>query len=87
MQDIIIETLFGSIHLELADPDPVTGQVTGEILSGFADAADYFDPRVDDVNLIESLILAHACAGVDVQSLAYIEGITNALQAIENSDS
>lgn len=85
MQDIIIETIFGSLRLELADPDPVTGQVTGEILSGFADAAEPFDSGVDAVDYIESLILAHACAGVDVQSPAYIEGITTALEAIDNA--
>lgn len=34
---------------------------------------------------IESLVLAHACAGVDVQSPAYIEGIETAVDAIANS--
>ena len=34
---------------------------------------------------IESLILAHACAGVDVTSLAYIEGLETAIDAIENN--
>jgi hypothetical protein len=33
---------------------------------------------------LESVILAHACAGVDVQSAAYIEGIETAVDAIAN---
>lgn len=34
------------------------------------------------IDALESLILAHACAGVDVTSLAYIEGIESAVAAI-----
>ena len=37
--------------------------------------------RVDG---LESLILAHACAGVDVESPAYVEGIETAVEAITN---
>ena len=33
---------------------------------------------------LESLILAHACAGVDVESPAYVEGIETAVEAIAN---
>ena len=33
---------------------------------------------------IEALILAHAVAGVDVQSIPYIEGIETAVDAIFN---
>ena len=33
---------------------------------------------------IESLVLAHAIAGVDVVSPAYLEGIEEAIQALEN---
>jgi CheY-specific phosphatase CheX len=35
------------------------------------------------VDGITSLILAHACAGIDVESPAYIEGIETAIQACE----
>ncbi len=34
---------------------------------------------------LESLILAHACAGVDVASKKYVEGIETALDAILNN--
>jgi hypothetical protein len=33
---------------------------------------------------IESLVLAHACAGIDVESLEYIEGIETAVDAAFN---
>jgi hypothetical protein len=33
------------------------------------------------IDAIESLVLAHACAGVDVESLGYIEGIETAIEA------
>jgi len=47
----------------------------GEIGAAMVDAA---------LNAVESLILAHYCAGVDVASPAYIEGIETTIQAIDN---
>jgi hypothetical protein len=37
------------------------------------------------LDAIESLVLAHACAGVDVASPAYIEGIETAVDACLNN--
>jgi len=34
---------------------------------------------------IESMILAHACAGIDIASPAYIEGIETAVLACQNN--
>jgi hypothetical protein len=34
------------------------------------------------IDALESLILAHACAGIDVEAYGYVEGIRTALQAI-----
>jgi hypothetical protein len=34
---------------------------------------------------LESLILAHACAGIDISSPAYLEGIETAVEAIANN--
>jgi hypothetical protein len=34
------------------------------------------------INAIESLILAHACAGVEINSPAYIEGIETAIEEV-----
>jgi hypothetical protein len=36
------------------------------------------------VNAIESLVLAHACAGIDIESPAYIEGIETTVEAVAN---
>jgi len=36
------------------------------------------------VDAIESLILAHACAGIDISVPAYIEGIETAVQKLFN---
>jgi hypothetical protein len=36
------------------------------------------------LDAVESVILAHACAGVDVESPAYQTGIETALEAITN---
>ena len=34
---------------------------------------------------LESLILGHACAGIDISSEAYVEGLDTCLEAIANS--
>lgn len=45
------------------------------------------NPYIDDaLDALSSLILAHACAGVDVESEAYVEGVNTALDAIANRD-
>jgi hypothetical protein len=36
------------------------------------------------VDSLESLVLAHACAGVDVQAQAYVQGIEDAYTACAN---
>ena len=38
----------------------------------------------DSMDAIESLILAHACAGVNVADLAYVQGIETAVDACYN---
>ena len=83
MKDIIIRTGFGMISLSISEPDADGKR------SGCVDWSDGYDAgntrRKDDaIDATESLILAHACAGVDVESAAYIEGINTALEAIDN---
>jgi hypothetical protein len=68
------------------------GKGAGTIKSDLIDDADLENPKdaVDvteytaAVNAIESLILAHACAGIDISSLAYIEGIETAVDKVLN---
>ena len=37
------------------------------------------------VDVIESLVLAHACAGVDIQTPAYVKGIETTVEALANN--
>lgn len=44
------------------------------------------DPNEDtdfsEFDAVESLVLAHACAGIDVSSPAYVEGLNTTINAI-----
>lgn len=46
------------------------------------DDGGLFNAAIDG---LESLILAHACAGVDVESAAYVDGVQTAFEAIANN--
>jgi hypothetical protein len=59
-----------------------TGMVVSDLKGpGKTAVQRLFNSAVDG---LESLILAHACAGVDIESPAYIEGIETAVEAIAN---
>lgn len=49
-----------------------------------SDSDDDEDLLEGQMEALERLILAHACAGVDVEKDAYIEGIDSAFEAIAN---
>jgi hypothetical protein len=64
--------------------DPSTfgsGSITSDLRAPRTAANRQFNAAIDG---LESLILAHACAGIDVESPAYIEGIETAVEAIAN---
>ena len=73
-----------TIRLE-RDPtaeDPGSGTITSNLKEATdTPAARSFNAAIDG---LESLVLAHACAGIDVVSPAYIEGIETAVEAIGN---
>ena len=55
-------------------------------LSKNSDEVERFDqptlnPTLSAIDGIESMILAHAIAGIDIESPAYIEGIETAVEA------
>jgi len=50
--------------------------------AGSIDPGDLSEPEFDAVT---SLILAHACAGINVTDPAYIEGIETVVQSISNN--
>lgn len=86
MKSITLKTAHGTILILLTSATP-DGRRDGTI------STDFFHPNAGDrgesdpaIDAIESLILAHACAGVDVEAAAYIEGIEAALDAIANND-
>ena len=61
---------------------PGTGTITSDLIGpGKTVAKQRLNVALDG---LESLILAHACAGVDIESPAYIEGIETAVEAITN---
>ena len=56
----------------------------GEIVSDLRedDGDEVYNAAMDG---IESMILAHACAGIKICSPAYVEGIETAVQACANN--
>ncbi|NJL71079.1 MAG: hypothetical protein HC888_05400 [Candidatus Competibacteraceae bacterium] len=74
------------IEITLGDPDPESPSryLGGSIKSDLKD--DNRQSRYNAaIDALESLILAHACAGVDVESDAYLEGINTTCDAIFNN--
>lgn len=73
-------------HLEI-DGETIDVQVEedgGLITSSISEGVD--DPQLAAaLDGLESLILAHACEGIDITSPAYKEGIQTALEAIGNN--
>jgi len=64
--------------------DEKQGTITSNLHQTAADLAITADEYDASVNAIESLILAHACAGIDISCPAYVEGIETAVEAILN---
>jgi hypothetical protein len=61
---------------------PGSGSIVSDLRAAEATANRQYNAAIDG---IEALILAHACAGVDVESPAYIEGIETTVDAIANA--
>lgn len=73
---------------------PIQGGITVDFERGEGGDISSIMKNTDDeddieynaaIDGIESLILAHACAGVDIESAAYIEGIQTAVEACANN--
>ena len=58
------------------------GGITSSLLSG--EDCDNIDEYVVAINAIESIILAHACAGINIESKEYISGVQTTLDTIAN---
>ena len=77
------------LTVELNNPDPdqperslVGALVESRLKDGNIGEDHPFNLMMD---AIESLVLGHACAGIDVGSEAYIEGLETALNACANN--
>ena len=77
-----IKVLCHTINV-VVDTKIKSGTITSDLKKGItkADDADF----VSAIDGLESLILGHACAGIDITSKAYVEGIETALEAINNN--
>jgi hypothetical protein len=81
----------GSIKTNLHEKCPICNKIC------YGECATNNDKEVEDpeelshrldfnnmMDALESIILAHACSGIDIESLAYIEGIETAVEACGN---
>jgi hypothetical protein len=79
-KEILIRVGDDTIYLTLSGK-------AGAVRSSFKDglSEDDLTPDFDNmIDAIEALVLGHACAGVDVESPAYAEGLQTAFQALAN---
>ena len=60
---------------------PGSGSIVSDLSAAGVAANRQYNAAIDG---LEALILAHACAGLDVESPAYVEGIETAVEAIAN---
>ena len=56
----------------------------GSIVSSLSEDCNDDDLK-EMFDVMESMVLAHACAGVDVQSKPYLQGLETTLEAICNN--
>ena len=60
---------------------PGSGTITSDLHATGTTADRQYNAAIDG---LKSLILAHACSGVDVESPAYVQGVETAVEAIAN---
>ena len=79
---------YGPVTVVLGDADPnKPGTFMGGNITGFVDPSKPLsDSRFDTANdVLSSIVLAHACAGIDVTSPAYVEGLETTISGIIES--
>ena len=85
MKQIKLETNDFIILIELSGNAGIS--VAGNISSNLRLSDDNCNSEWNrSIDALESLILAHACAGLDVSSDQYIKGIETSLEAIANNN-
>lgn len=73
----------GSINSDLKEEPDIEGLMSSSVIAKEIKECNIYNASVD---ALESIILGHACAGMDITILAYIEGIETAVQALANTD-
>ena len=68
-----------SLERENSQQKPGAGSISSDLKES---DDDLYNAAIDG---LESLILAHACAGIDVRSPAYLEGVETAIDAVANN--
>ena len=82
------ELTVGPIVLDIwpTEPHNADSPMCGHVIVGICQDMDHagtvFSGRIDG---IESLVLAHACSGVDVEDAKYVEGVQTAIDACLNN--
>ena len=94
MKKFIIPKLGIVVSVEANGGGVITSNLKGylvgdvEDVENSIDAHDFFCENINSrdistiVNTLESLILAHACAGIDVANPAYVSGIETTLEKL-----
>jgi len=82
----------GTITSDMKEGCPFCGQTDCDFSCDESQADGFDDDGLWDnenrikynisIDALESLILAHACAGIDVEAYGYVEGIRTALQTL-----
>ena len=82
-QERAVELPCYGIRVRLGDPDERGRYQRGSIASRLIDELGPLGaPGRAAVNVLESLIVAHAVAGIDVASPAYVEGLETVVETI-----
>jgi hypothetical protein len=58
--------------------------ITSNLKKGYGSKSNYDPPINVAIDVVESLILAHACAGIDITDRRYQEGIKTTVEKIVN---
>lgn len=88
---VTVESEFGNLVIDLCDFNDITGEYAsgGIVYDGlFADVemddAEERDELSAALDGVTSLVLAHACAGVDVTDARYVKGLRVSVENIAN---
>ena len=89
-----MEISLDKVHLKLRVSKTPEGEPVGELIEGFEREDHCGSFSIDGsesaryntaLDAIESLVMAHACEGIDVASEAYQNGILTTLDALGNN--